>query len=202
MGERPGRVKVVHLVTRLDFGGAQQNTLHTVAALDRSPCPCGRTIRRIRRIGRRSDDMFIIRGVNVFPSQVEEALLRVEGTAPHYLIELSRPGTLDEAVAAGAWGFTTTASRQHIGHGGKSNLVRLNGKPLLSTEVLGDGSNVLFTRDFDGVLGTTFDRVLIGDPFSGIRIQQTNAGLIPEPATAALGLMSMGMLALRRRRNA
>jgi phenylacetate-CoA ligase len=42
--------------------------------------------------------MLIIRGVNVFPSQVEEALLRVEGTAPHYLIEISRPGTLDEAV--------------------------------------------------------------------------------------------------------
>jgi phenylacetate-CoA ligase len=42
--------------------------------------------------------MLIIRGVNVFPSQVEEALLRVEGTAPHYLIEVSRPGTLDEAV--------------------------------------------------------------------------------------------------------
>jgi phenylacetate-CoA ligase len=36
--------------------------------------------------------------VNVFPSQVEEALLRVEGTAPHYLIEVARPGTLDEAV--------------------------------------------------------------------------------------------------------
>ena len=40
--------------------------------------------------------MLIIRGVNVFPSQIEEALLRVEGTAPHYLIEVDRPGTLDE----------------------------------------------------------------------------------------------------------
>jgi len=39
--------------------------------------------------------MLIIRGVNVFPSQIEEALLRVEGTAPHYLIEVDRPGTLD-----------------------------------------------------------------------------------------------------------
>jgi phenylacetate-CoA ligase len=46
----------------------------------------------------RSDDMIIVRGVNVFPSQIEEALLRVEGTAPHYLIEVARPGTLDEAV--------------------------------------------------------------------------------------------------------
>ncbi len=69
-----------------------------LAALDRRPCPCGRTGVRMGRVIGRSDDMLIIRGVNVFPSQVEEALLRVEGTAPHYLIEVSRPGTLDEAV--------------------------------------------------------------------------------------------------------
>jgi len=69
-----------------------------LAALDRSPCPCGRTGARMSRVVGRSDDMLIVRGVNVFPSQVEEALLRVEGTAPHYLIEVSRPGALDEAV--------------------------------------------------------------------------------------------------------
>jgi len=50
------------------------------------------------RVIGRTDDMLIIRGVNVFPSQIEEALLRVEGTAPHYLIEVDRPGTLDEVV--------------------------------------------------------------------------------------------------------
>ena len=60
------------------------------------PCACGRTLRRIRRIGRRSDDMFIIRGVNVFPSQVETALLRVEGTLPHYQIVLTRDKGLDQ----------------------------------------------------------------------------------------------------------
>ncbi len=60
------------------------------------PCPCGRTVRRIRRIGRRSDDMFIIRGVNVFPSQIESALLQVEGTEPHYQIILRRKNGLDE----------------------------------------------------------------------------------------------------------
>ena len=54
---------------------------------NRSPCPCGRTGVRMSRVVGRSDDMLIIRGVNVFPSQIEEALLRVEGTAPHYLIE-------------------------------------------------------------------------------------------------------------------
>jgi len=58
-------------------------------------CPCGRTIRRIRRIARRSDDMFIIRGVNVFPSQIESALLAIEGTLPHYQIVLTREHGLD-----------------------------------------------------------------------------------------------------------
>jgi phenylacetate-CoA ligase len=59
-------------------------------------CPCGRSIRRIKRIQRRSDDMFIIRGVNVFPSQIESALLAVEGTLPQYQIVLSREDGLDQ----------------------------------------------------------------------------------------------------------
>jgi phenylacetate-CoA ligase len=67
-----------------------------VTRLFAEACPCGRTIRRIARIGRRSDDMFIIRGVNVFPSQVETALLRVEGTLPHYQIVLTREVGLDQ----------------------------------------------------------------------------------------------------------
>jgi len=60
------------------------------------PCPCGRTVRKIRRIRLRADDMFIIRGINVFPSQVEEALLAVEGTLPHYQIVLTREKGLDQ----------------------------------------------------------------------------------------------------------
>jgi phenylacetate-CoA ligase len=67
-----------------------------ITALVSERCACGRTLRRIRRIGRRSDDMFIIRGVNVFPSQVETALLRVEGTLPHYQIVLTRDKGLDQ----------------------------------------------------------------------------------------------------------
>jgi phenylacetate-CoA ligase len=59
-------------------------------------CECGRTMRRIGRIGRRSDDMLIIRGVNVFPSQVESALLQIEGTLPHYQIVLTREQGLDQ----------------------------------------------------------------------------------------------------------
>ncbi len=67
-----------------------------ITSLDPEPCACGRTVRRIRRIGRRSDDMLIIRGVNVFPSQVEAALLAVEGTLPHYQIIVDRNKGLDE----------------------------------------------------------------------------------------------------------
>ena len=66
-----------------------------ITSLIAEPCPCGRTIRRMKRISRRSDDMFIIRGVNVFPSQVETALLSVEGTMPHYQIVLTREKGLD-----------------------------------------------------------------------------------------------------------
>lgn len=67
-----------------------------ISTIIAEPCACGRTIRRIRRIGRRSDDMFIIRGVNVYPSQIETALLAVEGVLPHYQIILSRRGGLDQ----------------------------------------------------------------------------------------------------------
>jgi phenylacetate-CoA ligase len=59
-------------------------------------CACGRTLRRIRRISSRSDDMFIIRGVNVYPSQVEAALLRAEKNLPHYQIILTRQSGLDQ----------------------------------------------------------------------------------------------------------
>jgi phenylacetate-CoA ligase len=67
-----------------------------ISAFVPGSCPCGRTLRRIRRISRRSDDMFIIRGVNVYPSQVESALLAVEGTLPHYQIILTREEGLDQ----------------------------------------------------------------------------------------------------------
>ncbi|NLX12666.1 MAG: phenylacetate--CoA ligase [Phycisphaerales bacterium] len=69
---------------------------HDITSIVTEPCPCGRTIRRIHRIGHRTDDMLIIRGVNVFPSQIEEALLAVEGTLPHYQIILTREKGLDQ----------------------------------------------------------------------------------------------------------
>lgn len=66
-----------------------------ITSLEPARCACGRTLRRIRRIGRRSDDMLIIRGVNLFPSQIEAALLKVEGTLPHYQIVVDRHKDLD-----------------------------------------------------------------------------------------------------------
>lgn len=64
--------------------------------IETEPCGCGRTLRRICRITARSDDMFIIRGVNVFPSQIEAALLTIKETLPHYQIILTREKGLDQ----------------------------------------------------------------------------------------------------------
>lgn len=59
-------------------------------------CKCGRTLRRIGRITGRTDDMIKVRGVMVFPSQIEKALLKVDGLEPHYQIVITRPHYLDE----------------------------------------------------------------------------------------------------------
>ena len=59
------------------------------------PCTCGRTHRRILRVSGRSDDMLIIRGVNVYPSQIEAVLVGLRGLAPHYQLVLTREGPLD-----------------------------------------------------------------------------------------------------------
>ncbi len=66
-----------------------------LTSIDHSPCDCGRTTARIARFKGRSDDMLIIRGVNVFPSQIEAALLEMGGTTPHYLMIVDRVNNLD-----------------------------------------------------------------------------------------------------------
>jgi phenylacetate-CoA ligase len=66
-----------------------------ITRLDRTPCACGRSHVRIMRVTGRDDDMLIIRGVNVYPSQVEAVLLGFPGLAPHYQIVLTREGALD-----------------------------------------------------------------------------------------------------------
>jgi phenylacetate-CoA ligase len=66
-----------------------------ITFLDHAPCRCGRTAVRMHRLLGRTDDMLIIRGVNVFPSQIEEVLLRLEGVEPHYQLIVEREERLD-----------------------------------------------------------------------------------------------------------
>ena len=68
---------------------------HDLCTLTDEPCACGRTHVRMGRVMGRTDDMLIIRGVNVFPSQIEHALLQVEGIVPQYQIIVERQGNLD-----------------------------------------------------------------------------------------------------------
>jgi phenylacetate-CoA ligase len=67
-----------------------------IASLVRGPCACGRTLARLRGLRGRRDDMLIVRGVNLYPSNVEHVLLGVEEVAPHYQLVVSRDGAMDE----------------------------------------------------------------------------------------------------------
>lgn len=69
---------------------------HDITRIVRDKCSCGRTFARMEKVSGRSDDMLIIRGVNVFPSQIETVLMSVEGTEPHYQIIVDRQGTMDD----------------------------------------------------------------------------------------------------------
>jgi phenylacetate-CoA ligase len=85
-----------------------------------------RSMRRIEKITGRSDDMMIIRGVNVFPTQIEEQLMKCRGLAPHFQIELTRDGRMDrmavlvEAVEGGADAAARDASARELAHHIKS----------------------------------------------------------------------------------
>lgn len=68
---------------------------HDMTRIFREPCACGRTTARMQKIAGRSDDMLIIRGVNVFPSQIESVLLKVEGIGPNYEIIVTRENYMD-----------------------------------------------------------------------------------------------------------
>jgi phenylacetate-CoA ligase len=67
-----------------------------ITRLDYDVCDCGRTFARMEKVRARSDDMLIIRGVNVFPSQIEDVLYKIEGVRPHYLIVVDRKHGLDD----------------------------------------------------------------------------------------------------------
>lgn len=66
-----------------------------ITSLDYTTCECGRTMARMKKTMGRSDDMLIIKGVNVFPSQIEEVLVAIEGCEPHYQLVVDRKGALD-----------------------------------------------------------------------------------------------------------
>jgi len=86
-----------------------------LCSVSSDPCVCGRTAIRMSKPIGRSDDMLIIRGVNVFPSQIEEVLMEIEGTEPYYQIVVDRKGAMDEAtvlVAAGESIFFDTMRKQ------------------------------------------------------------------------------------------
>jgi phenylacetate-CoA ligase len=68
-----------------------------IASITRETCKCGRTTTRMSRVKGRTDDMLIIRGVNVFPSEIERVLLQIEGLAPYYQIHLVKTGVMDGA---------------------------------------------------------------------------------------------------------
>jgi len=80
------------------------------------PCACGRTSRRITRIKGRTDDMLIINGVNVFPSQIEEIIMKMPGIGTNYLIKVAKEGTLDKLTIQTEVGtelFTDNAQDLH-----------------------------------------------------------------------------------------
>ena len=78
--------------------------------------PSARSMRRIEKITGRSDDMLIIRGVNVFPTQVEEQILKQPELTPHYTLEITRPGSLDELTVHVEMGAALAQAAQQVRH--------------------------------------------------------------------------------------
>jgi phenylacetate-CoA ligase len=85
-----------------------------LASLTREPCACGRTFARMSRVLGRTDDMLIIRGVNVFPSEIERALLAIPELAPHYQLVVERPGNLDELTVQVEGAVDSAAVRERL----------------------------------------------------------------------------------------
>ena len=69
-----------------------------LASLDEAPCPCGRSFKRLSRIVGRSDDMIIIKGVNIFPLQIDKVLMAMPEVGTHYLVELTRHNFSDQML--------------------------------------------------------------------------------------------------------
>lgn len=90
---QPGEL-VITTLTKEAFPVLRYRT-RDISLLNPEPCKCGRTLVRMGRIQGRTDDMLIIRGVNVFPSQIEAVLMEVRGVEPHYQIVVDRVGQMD-----------------------------------------------------------------------------------------------------------
>ncbi len=91
---KPGELVITSL-TKEAFPVIRYRT-RDITILNPEPCSCGRTHVRMQRITGRTDDMLIIKGVNVFPSQIESVLLEFGETEPHYLLVVDRKGNLDD----------------------------------------------------------------------------------------------------------
>jgi phenylacetate-CoA ligase len=93
---RPGEIGelVITTLTKEAFPMIRYRT-RDLTRIIQEPCPCGRTLRRMERVLGRTDDMLIVKGVNVYPSQIEQILFEIEGTSPHYQIVVEREGRLD-----------------------------------------------------------------------------------------------------------
>jgi phenylacetate-CoA ligase len=109
-----------------------------IASLTTEPCRCGRTLARMSAVRGRRDDMLIVRGVNLYPSEVERILLAIDGIAPHYQLILRREGALDELIVrceptgAGAGGARLAARAEHA--------LREDTGIAIHVELLGPGS--------------------------------------------------------------
>lgn len=86
---------VITTLTKEAFPVLRYRT-HDLTVIDTGRCECGRTSARMRKVRKRTDDMLIIRGVNVFPSQIEDVLFGIEGVRPHYLCVVERKRNMDD----------------------------------------------------------------------------------------------------------
>ena len=94
MGDNEIGELVITTLTKEAFPLIRYRT-RDLTSMDREICECGRTMSRIQKFVGRSDDMLVIKGVNVFPSQIESALLELGETKPYYLIIVDRVGSMD-----------------------------------------------------------------------------------------------------------
>ncbi len=85
---------VITSITKEAFPVIRYRT-RDITSLNPEPCICGRTMARMNKVSGRTDDMLIIRGVNVFPSQIESVLMEIRGVEPHYQLEVDRKDNLD-----------------------------------------------------------------------------------------------------------